>query len=138
MATSSNETDMWSPPADQQWPFSQNCSSFALFAHTILRTTEKHKLTDYCAVNGASLHSLVLALLPNGSDPKVDQVTSWYMLSCGSAFDGCRTNACTTSISFHSAVAEELTSLRNCTTELRSALQIQGNADIAGIGVRYG
>ncbi|KAK0369901.1 hypothetical protein CLIM01_12745 [Colletotrichum limetticola] len=95
----------WTPPPGFEVKFADNCVLFGNFVHSIIRTSPT---LDYCAIDINALFSLVTFSLPSNLTGVPEK-----------------------------AVRSEINNSANmtCIGELRSSLGIQGNADIAGIGV---
>ncbi|KAK1709603.1 hypothetical protein BDP67DRAFT_116246 [Colletotrichum lupini] len=140
-----NTTNWQAPPRYLHWNTSAECALFADVAQSILRTySDDPVVQDYCAVNVNALHayfqsSLPLYLRNTTGRATSSQVASWYMLGCsaGSLTSDmpCESDECLSAVDFRHAILAEIREHSTCIKELRSHLQLQGNADIAGIGI---
>ncbi|UQC79483.1 uncharacterized protein CLUP02_04963 [Colletotrichum lupini] len=128
----------WTPPPGFEVKFADNCVLFGNFVHSIIRTSPT---LDYCAIDINALYSLVNFSLPSNLTevPEIPQVASWYLTGCGpdANYENCFDDTCLGAVNLKEAVRSEINNSANmtCIGELRSSLGIQGNADIAGIGV---
>ncbi|KAK1464082.1 hypothetical protein CMEL01_12843 [Colletotrichum melonis] len=128
----------WTPPPGFEVKFADNCVLFGNFVHSIIRTSPT---LDYCAIDINALYSLVTFSLPSNLTgvPEIQQVASWYLTGCGpdANYENCFDDTCLGAVNLKEAVRSEINNSANmtCIGELRSSLGIQGNADIAGIGV---
>lgn len=132
------------PPSDLTWDIDANCQLFADFANNIIRRSSEYSMWDYCAIDPDALRAYVLSSLPPdlqeaATNATSSDITLWYMLGCDYADlqNDCNSEACRSAVNFRDAVFGGVTMPQFCVTELRSRLGMQGNADIAGIGVSY-
>ncbi|KXH35234.1 hypothetical protein CSIM01_11188 [Colletotrichum simmondsii] len=131
----------WSPPQNVIWNVTLDCALFANLANTIMRTSDT---PNYCNIDNHALHALIIHFLEvkysggfqNGT---LQQIASWYLSGCSSIAtpDTCDVEHCSSAVDFKNATIAELGKSAGmfCFGELRSSLGIQGNADIAGVGV---
>ncbi|KAK1532269.1 uncharacterized protein CCOS01_04252 [Colletotrichum costaricense] len=141
---SSNMTlPWWASLPNLTWNVTANCSSLGNFANSIIRTSPK---LDYCNVHINALSNLVQSSFKTNSTGELgygtpQQIASWYLSACGCvskiANATCDVETTSSALDFIDAVQLELEKSANttCIDELRWSLGIQGNADIAGVGV---
>lgn len=139
----------WVPPPIETWNLTNSCSSYARFASTILRRSE-HETVDLCAVDVYALHEYVASSLPSTSQKSEANFTSqhtaiWYLSVCEWPANGTWSSQCygvhycQTAYKFQNNVSSMIYEAEvgegACLKELRSSLDVEGNADMAGIGV---
>ncbi|KAK1535885.1 hypothetical protein CPAR01_09427 [Colletotrichum paranaense] len=133
----------WASLPNLTWNVTANCSSLGNFANSIIRTSPK---LDYCNVHINALSNLVQSSFKTNSTGELgygtpQQIASWYLSACGCvsmiANATCDVETTSSALDFIDAVQLELEKSANttCIDELRWSLGIQGNADIAGVGV---
>lgn len=140
----------WVPPPIEEWNLTKDCSSYARFVSTMLRKSEPGTL-DMCAFDVYALHDYVDWSLPSTFQRSDENFTSsrtamWYLSVCDEDpratsktwSSPCHGDpSCDTAIDFlNNTISMIFQSLQGvCLKELRSSLNVQGNADMAGIGV---
>lgn len=139
----------WVPPLIGTWNLTKDCSSYARFVSTLLRKSEQ-TMMDMCAVDVYALHEYVASSLPPTFQKSDQNFTSqhtaiWYLSVCERPISEtwstqCREDqSCYTAINFQNEIYSMISKGQDgkgvCLEELRSSLDIKGNADMAGIGV---
>lgn len=139
----------WVPPSIGSWNLTRNCSSYARFVSNIIRKSEQ-TILDLCAVDVYALHEYVASSLPPTFEKSTTFFTSqhtaiWYLSICerpisGTRFSQChKYQPCETAINLQNEIYSMISQAQDgkgvCLKELRSSLDVKGNADMAGIGV---
>lgn len=141
----------WVPPLIAAWNLTNSCSSYARFVSTILHRSERD-MVDLCAVDVYALHEYVASSLPSTFQKSDKNFTRqhtaiWYLSDCKGSISVIDKMASichedeshNTATCFQDMIAFNITAAQQgkgaCLVELRSALNVRGNADMAGIGV---
>ncbi|KAK7450388.1 hypothetical protein Landi51_05459 [Colletotrichum acutatum] len=131
----------WAPPRNVRWNVIASCVTFGNFVNSIIRT---YPDLDTCDINNSALRDLFNSALPTYISEgfrhsTTQQIASWYLSGCGTnaTYATCDTHHCLSAVAFKQAILSEIKKSWNmtCIREVRSSLGIQGNADIAGVGV---
>lgn len=137
----------FAPPSVDAWNLTRDCSSYARFVSTILRKSETATV-NLCAVDVYALHEYVAASLPSDFQKSDANFTSphtaiWYLSVCDRPTSGTsqchEVQSCVTAVDFQNEIYSMISQAQDgkgaCLEELRSSLDVKGNADMAGIGV---
>lgn len=140
----------WVPPPIEVWNLTKSCSAYARFVSPIFRRSDKIDVPDVCVFDVYSLYEYVASSLPSTfqeSDQNftTTQTATWYLSVCerpanGTWSDRCQEDdACRIALAFQdeirSMMYQDGSDEGACLEELRSSLDVKGNADMAGIGV---
>lgn len=137
----------WTPPALDAWNFT-DCTLYSQYASNIYRTTKFNRY-NLCEADDDGMYEylksgLTSDILNSTAVPSPEEASAWYQ-------DNCFNFAFVPAAKSESQriIAKMITwdkkdddgrgglgpVIRTCRSELQSAMSIEGNADIAGVGV---
>ena len=125
------------PPADDfDTTQPQNCILFSEFASSVSRQPEDTE-APFCYVPIATAEEYIMESLPSESRPSHCQFFQWYYGNNSLCTGTSRDNEDSDLGKFWAPYAQVLLieARETCDKELRSALGLSGNPDIAGVGV---